>query len=350
MFSPAPFDSRRPGLFLPGRLDERGVAGPTRSQSQGKRVRRTSRGYYLPSTIAPEPTEQRIVEASVVVPPGCAITGWASLHWRGGRWFSGTTANGAPLPVTIAIGTRDIRAQRGIEISAEGLDPRRVEWVDGLPVTCATYSTSFLMRYASDLRRAVVALDMAAYSDLVSIEEQRDFLTPGQNGWTGVPQARCAVELADENAWSVQEVLMRMVWRLDAGIVGPLRCNAPIFDLRGNHLATPDLIDPASGVMGEYDGDGHLTRSQRHLDVRREGLLRAHDLESVVMLAPDLHDPRDYLRRLAEARRRAATRRVADRTWTLDPPAWWITTSTVAARRALTPYQQRRFLGYRRLG
>ncbi|CAN5327271.1 hypothetical protein BH09ACT12_BH09ACT12_31270 [soil metagenome] len=349
MFTPAPFDPARPGLLLPGRLDELGITGPTRSQSQGKHVRRTSRGFYLPAWVAPEPAAQRIVEASVVVPPGCAITGWAALHWYGARWFSGTAADGSLLPVTVAISTRDIRPQYGIEVSGEGLNPRCIEWVDGLPVTCATYATSFLMRYAPSLRHAVAYLDMAAYSDLVSIAEQRDFLTPGQNGWTGVPQARLAVELAAENAWSPQEVFMRLVWIIDAGLLRPL-CNAPIFDLAGRHLATPDLIDPVTGVMGEYDGDGHLTRDQRHLDVKREGLLRGHGLESVIMLAPDLRDPRDYLRRLAEARRRATARPVAERTWTLEAPSWWTSTATVDQRRALTADQRRRFLGYRLVG
>ncbi len=139
---------------------------------------------------------------------------------------------------------------------------------------------------------------------------------------------------------------MRLVWHIDAGMQMPL-CNAPIFDLHGHHIATPDVIDPVTGVAGDYDGDVHLTRAQRSRDVRREGYLRRHGIETVIMLAPDLHHPRDYLRRLGEARRRMAGVPVADRSWTLTPPPWWVSTDTVARRRALTPTQSARLLRYR---
>ena len=58
---------------------------------------------------------------------------------------------------------------------------------------------------------------------------------------------------------------MRLVWELDAGHPRPL-CNVPLFDRHGRHLATPDLVDPGAGVVGEYDGAVHLTGAQRHLE------------------------------------------------------------------------------------
>ncbi len=301
-----------------------------------------------PATVSDERVEQRIVEAAVVVPArACGITGWAGLSWLGGRWFNGTAPDGGRLPVTIAISTHDIRPQPayGIAVTGEGLWRRMVVIHDGIPITQRVWSVSFEMRYADDWRQSVVALDMAAYNDLVSLEEQAEFFTH-QNGWTGIPQARKALAFADENSWSPQEVLMRLVWEVDAELPRPL-CNQPIFDLHGRHLGTPDLLDLETGLMGEYDGAGHLLRGQRALDVPRAELLRSHDLESVIMMADDFAHLDRYLERLHRARATAARRQPARRTWTIEPPDWWTPTITVAQRRALTEAQRERLLKHR---
>jgi hypothetical protein len=298
----------------------------------------------VPSHVSNELVEQRIIEASVVVPEGLGITGWGGLRWLGGRWFDGTRSTGERRPVTIAISTHDIRPQPayGIAVTGEGLWRRMAIIHDGIPITQAVWSVSFEMRYADSWRQSVVVLDMAAYNDLVSIEEQAEFITH-QNGWTGVPKARKALGFAVENSWSPQEVLMRLVWEVDAELPRPL-CNTPIFDLRGRHLGTPDLLDFETGLMGEYDGSGHLLRGQRALDVPRAALLRSHDLESVIMMADDFRHVDRYLERLNRARAIAARRQPARRTWTIEPPSWWIPTLTVAQRRALTGDQRERLL------
>ena len=159
-------------------------------------------------------------------------------------------------------------------------------------------------------------------------------------------QARAAVPLATENCWSPPEFDLVVVWVAEAGRAMPL-CNAPLFDLSGRHLATPDVFDPVAGVAGEYEGAVHLDRAARAVDVRREGVLRAHGLEVVTMLADDRHAPGAFVARLADAYRRAERRPVADRQWTATPPSWWVPTTTVEQRRALTPDQRARFLRYR---
>jgi hypothetical protein len=297
--------------------------------------------------VSNELAEQRILEASVVVPPRLGITGWAALRWMGGRWFTGLTVAAEKRPVTIAIGTHDIRPQPayGIAVTGEGLRRRMVVGFDGLPVTRAPWSVSYEMRYAGSWRTAVTVLDMAAYNDLVSVEEQAEFLA-GQNGWTGIPRARKALGYAVENSWSPAETLMRLVWEVDAELPRPL-CNVPIFDVHGHHLGTPDLLDPETGLTGEYDGPVHLPRAQRAKDVQRADLLRAHDLEPVTMMAEDFGDLDGYLRRLREARRRAARHGSARRSWTIEPPPWWTPTVTVAQRRALSADQRERFLRHR---
>ncbi|WP_323791694.1 hypothetical protein [Nocardioides sp.] len=342
-----PDEGRLPGgLVLPVRCAPTDPTGPTRKEARGPRWRRTSHGYYVPASTPTDDVRQRIVEASVLVKPGSAINGWAALCWLGGRWFDGSTARLSARPVSIVTSTHDIRRQPGIAPSAEGFDPRMVLWVDGLPVADPRYATSFEMRYAVSDLDAVKVLDAAAYSDLVSIAEMAAFLET-QYGWTGVPRARRAVPRADENCWSLMEVELRDVWTENAGLRRPL-CNQPIFDVRtGAHIGTPDVFDPVAGVAGEYDGDLHLVRSQRDRDLRREGVFRAHNLEVVTMTASDRRDPWAFVGRLHTAYRHAERHPVEDRTWTIEQPHWWTDASTVAARRAMTADQRRRFLAHR---
>lgn len=345
MFQPAPVHPLRPGLWVPGRLDPLGLTGPTRSQAQGRGVRRTSRANYLPASITNDDVLQRIVEAAVLVPSNGAINGWASLAWRRARWYDGTNARGERLPVPIVVGTHDVRPQAGIEISAEGFDPRLPRWVDGLKITDARYAVSYLMRYAPSDRHAIVELEKAAYDDLVSVEEMSEFLAT-QNGWTGVPRARAALPWASENVWSPQEGWMLEIWAKDAGFHRPL-ANQPVFDLEGRHLGTPDLIDPEAGVFGQYHGSVHLDRNQNHRDLRTESLFRGVGLEPVTMVALDIPDPRHFIERLETAYRLARSKPVSARRWTIEQPSWWVDTSTVARRRALSGEQRRRLLRYR---
>ncbi|WP_139977414.1 hypothetical protein [Nocardioides litoris] len=345
MFVPEPWHPARPGVFRPAGIDATGQRGPTRSQSQRKAVRRTSYGFYLPGDID-RTTEQRIVEAAHNRSDPPVVTGWASLHWHGGRWFTGRAPDGSELPVQVVVGTRDFRPRPGVAWSGESIRPDQRSVVDGLLVAHPAAAVSFLMRYAGSEREAVRVVDMAAYDDLVSLEEMQAQLT-GQSSWTGVPQARRALAWASEGAWSPPEVDMRLLWGPLSGRAMP-EANVPVFDrATGAHVATPDLIDPVLGVCGEYEGAVHLDRATRNHDVRREGLLRAYDLEPVTMVADDRHDQRHFLARLEDGCARARLRRGRPRRWTTDPPSWWVPTTTVAQRRALTPDQRQRFLRYR---
>jgi hypothetical protein len=120
-----------------------------------------------------------------------------------------------------------------------------------------------------------------------------------------------------------------------------------VFDLGGRFVGTPDLLDPISGVAGEYDGALHLEGAQRARDVRRESLFRATGLEYVTMLAADLAEPAAFVTGLWQAYARATRLPVADRAWTAELPAWWIPTFTVEQRRGLDEHQRERLLRLR---
>ena len=177
---------------------------------------------------------------------------------------------------------------------------------------------------------------MAAYSDLLTLDELAGYVR-GRMAPTGIGQARRAVALADENSWSPQEVVMRMVWTVEGDRPRPL-CNAPVFDRWGRHVGTPDLLDPVAGVAGEYESALHLVGAQRTKDVRREGEFRSLGLEYVTMLGSDRTDDyRSFLSRLHTAYGNARYASEAARPWTIVPPRWWVDTTSVDARRNLSP-------------
>jgi hypothetical protein len=276
---------------------------------------------------------QRVAEAGVLLVPASAVTGWGSLAWQQARWFDGQTPDLTPRPVPIAAARHLIRPQPIMSLCEERFDPREVVVVDGLRVTHAIRSACYEMRYAGDLRGAVRALDMAAYNDHVSIEEAADWVALHPS-YTGIEQARLAIPLGNENAWSPAEVDFRLDW---TELVGTRPwTNRPVFDLDGHHLGTPDLIDPVSGVLGEYDGPLHLEGARRTADLKREGAFRGHGLHPVTMVSADRRDPTAFQYRLHNAYAAAARQPVADRQWTLTPPSWWVPTWTVAQRRALS--------------
>ena len=127
-----------------------GAGGPTRGQARGRAWRRTSHGLYVPAAAA-ETVEQRIVEAAAVLPAYGAVTGWAALRWLGGRWFDGADAAGRP-PVTLALMDSSVRAQPGVAISEERLDPTEIQPYAGIRVTLATYALLFEIRHCLPVR------------------------------------------------------------------------------------------------------------------------------------------------------------------------------------------------------
>lgn len=304
----------------------------------------------MPVAADPHVVEQRIVEAAAVVPHGAVVTGWAALRWWGGAWFEGLAANGrTPLPVPLAVGSGHARRPQAdvFEMVWEFVAPRHVTRRDGLRLTTRLWSVTLAMRRAKDLAAAVRIFDMAAYNDLVSIDEVVAFTQEELGTRTGVEQVREAMAYADENAWSPTEVDFRLVWQLLAVRPRPL-CNVPVFDVNGRLIGTPDLLDPVTGVAGDYDGALHLEGAQRSRDVAREAKFRAVGLEPVTMLAGDRHDVSAVIERLHAAYERARSKPLSDRRWTTETPRWWTPTDTVARRRALSPGERERWLRLRR--
>lgn len=308
-------------LVRPVRLDPTGASGPTRGQARSQRWRPSSRGFYVPAGTDSSVPEQRILEASVLLPPHGAVTGWAAIRWRGGGYFDGLAADGVTVfPVQLAAG-RYIRDRPGTRVMRDRLDPGEITVVRGLPCTTTERALFDDMRTSVDVPEATVRMDMAAAAELTSVSRMWGY-SRGRGGWNGLPQVRRALDLADENSMSPNETRMRLIWVLDAGLPRPL-VNQPVFDLRGNLLGVADLLDPVAGLVGEYDGAAHRGARRHRRDVRREHRFRTAGLEYVKGVGGDLREVDVLADRILTTRRRAKWLPPEQRAWTLTPPDGW---------------------------
>jgi hypothetical protein len=306
---------------LPRPIDPAGMSGPTRAQAAGPRFRRTSPGLYVPVEADETVVEQRILEQASRITTYGAVTGWAALRWRGGRFFDGTDARGALLPIPLVVGDFRLRSDPRVSISRAQIAPTERTMVG--EVWCTTVQRALFdeMRFAPGLRSAVVALDMASAARLISVRLMSRYVML-RKAWTGVELVRKALVLASDDSRSPQESRMRLVWVLDAGFPPPL-CNVPVFDLTGRLLGFPDLFDPVAGLVGEYNGADHKELDRRRSDNDREERFREVGLEYFDLVEGDLGDRLHVVRRMEQTRARARFAMPEDRRWTLTPPRWW---------------------------
>lgn len=310
-------------LVRPVRLDPRGETGPTRGQARGGRWRQTSRGWYVPATVDGTGPEQRIMEQSVRLPAGGAVTGWASARLHGANFFDGLEPDGRTLvPVPLVIGPAgSIRADPRVVLSRDRLTEAEVVTRYGVPCTRRERALFDAARCAEDVAEAVVALDMGAAAELSSLCRMGRYVA-AHSGWAGAPQVRTALGLASEDSRSPNEARTRVIWMVDAGLPPPL-VNKPLFDLDGRLLGIPDLLDTEAGMVGEFDGADHRAALRHSKDVAREDRFRKVGLEYVKITGPDLAHRDRVVDRILSTRRRARWLPESRRAWTVTPPPHW---------------------------
>lgn len=299
-------------LVRPVPTDPAGLAGPTPGQAKGPYWRRSTPRLYVPSN-APESVEQRILEQSMRLPVGGAVTGWAALRLAGGGFFSGLADDGRTLldvPLVLPPG-RDLRRAAGFTVSRERVPPREVKELHGIRCTTPARATFDEVRRAAGLRAAVVVVDMALAAGVVTFGELEGQLA-SRAGSPGSALFRAALPLSDRGSRSPQESRLRLIWMLDAGYPKPL-CNPGVGDESGSWLGRPDLLSVELGVVGEYDGAFHRDRDRHRADVRRDDLFRRHGLEMFTVVGGDLGNIAFVVDRMRSAVQRAQESR---RPWT----------------------------------
>lgn len=319
------------GLAPPVRVDPAGVTGPTRRQAQGPHWRRCASALYVPSSVSTQPVEQHILEQGARLRTDGAVSGWAALRWRGAAYFDGSTpGGGARLAVPLLIPGGFLRPDPRTLVLRGQLAPSEWSVVAGLPCTTVQRALFDEVVRRASLRAAVVAIDMTAAAELISVDLFARYLEQCRSR-NGVVLARAACLLAIDESWSPQETWMRLCWVLDAELPPP-RCNPPVFGTDGRFLGTPDLFDEEAGVVGEYQGAIHRDRARHRHDIRREELFRDHGLEYFEVVAGELADGATVPRRMRRVRSRAKFLPPESRAWTLEPPAWWSPPVPLAAK------------------
>ncbi|CAB4695648.1 MAG: hypothetical protein F2667_03500 [Actinobacteria bacterium] len=283
-------------------VDPEGTTGPTKGQARGPTWRRTTPGLYVPASVDAAVVEQRIREQSMRLTSG-AVTGWAALRLHGGGFFDGLGPDGRTVrPVPVVVGGDRIRPCADIHQSRHRLRPHEVVVRHGIRCTTPERAVIDEIRRLDDVREGVVTLDMACAARLTSISRVRTVVL-GVGG-RRLDTVRTALGLAHERSRSPWESRLRLLWEIDLGWSRPL-CNWAILDRDGQLLGKPDLLGPELGLVAEYDGALHRTRSRHRRDVRREEAFRRAGLEVVTFVAGDLDETAAAMSRLQAARERA---------------------------------------------
>lgn len=318
-----------PRLVRPMPVDPSGRDGPTRGQAAGPRWRHTSKGMYVPADVDASVPEQRILEKSMLLPAGGAVTAWASLRLGRGTFFDGLRADGlTELPVPLITGRGQSRRHRdGITWLADRLETGECRRRYDIICTIEERALFDEMRRAPGTRDAVVAMDMGAAAEFTTIARMARYVEDRPT-WLGVPQVRAALDLADENSRSPNETRMRLIWQIDARFPRPL-VNQPVWDLSGKLLGIADILDPDAGVVGEFDGADHRWARRHSKDVAREGAFRDRDLEFFRVTGPDLLTPPAVVARMRSTRARAKWLPEGQRRWTIVPRRGWDDSKTL---------------------
>lgn len=308
----------QPRFVLPVRVDPLGRRGPTPKQARGPFWRRTARGRYVPTRADLDQPAQRIVEAAARTGPAGAVTGWASLHLAGARYFEGRTAAGAELPVPLAWGRDQHReAPPGVVGDRVRLLADEVEMRCGVACTSVERAVRDEVRRRAELWEGVCAVEMACHAELTSLARLEEYAARRTRG----SERRHLLEVlavAVEGAESPPEVHLRRIWTEVAGLPTPL-ANVEVFSNTGRFLARPDLLDPAAGFAGDYDGEHHRDTRFRRRDLTREGLLRNHGLEYLSVVGGEMWNQRRVAERVRSTAARARLSGLPRR-WTITPP------------------------------
>ncbi len=108
-----------------------------------------------------------------------------------------------------------------------------------------------------------------------------------------------------------------MLCRQRAGLPS-LLVNVPLYDAAGGFLGIPDLLEPVTGLVIEYDGEQHRDLDQHTADNLREEGFEGAGLAVVRVTSLDLLDADATSNRIADTyRRRLSHDRPADG-WAVD--------------------------------
>lgn len=310
-----PFIARRETparVRLPSRVGD--SDGPTRGAAAGPHWRRTGQGLYVPSDLACA-GEQRVVESAMPAPSRARLTGWAALLLDGAAYFAGHD-----LPIDVLVPRHsNPRPRTGVHWHRRQSLPtaHAAAGVRVVDPPQALLDEAARLVSGGQHRDAVVAVDMTLLAGLCTIDEVADALRARRGSRLRGDLER-VLALADGASESPPETYLRMIWLLDCGLPPPL-VNTWVCDEAGHRLVVPDLLEPASGLVVEYDGGMHAELERRTRDAEKDEIYRDLGLECVRLTAIDMRSRARVVQRLRRAYARAE-RWVRPRRWSIGPP------------------------------
>jgi hypothetical protein len=201
---------------------------------------------------------QRALDASLLLPSEGALGGWAAARVASITELDGRGPTGAEQePVPLCLPPR-LRVRRGPSIRAwrSKLLPEDMVVIGGVRITNAVRTGFDIGRTCETMADAVVALDVLARGNQDYLEQVRGYAAERPR-WGGVPRLRRALRLASTRSRSPGETRFRLLWVVECGLPLP-EVNANVLSEEGHLLGMVDLLDPISGLVGEYDGAIHL--------------------------------------------------------------------------------------------
>lgn len=278
-----------------------GVSRHELAQVIGRRAHRGRWAFAGADAVDPL---QRALEDASLLPPDGALGGWGAAQVLGIRWLDGTDPGGAVRPGLLCLPPHRLVRRPGVRTLRSRLDVGDVVMVRGsdVRVTSPVRTAFDLARTAPDLRGAVESLDCIVAHGVPAAEVAA--YAQERVRYAGAPQARLATGLATGRIRSPAESRLRMMWVLDAGLPTPA-VNASVLDGSGRLVAEVDLLDPRTGLVGEYDGSPHSGAAARSKDRQRQERLERLGLTFVRCVATEIHEVDRTVARLREGAARA---------------------------------------------
>jgi hypothetical protein len=305
-------------LAGPVRLGQAADLGLTRHELSTKRWHRAGRGVRVHQSLDLTDPLLRIRALLAWLPEWPALGGWASLRWQGVPPLDGRTGPGGRtlLPILVHVGPdRHLRTRPGVVVDRSLLAAADVVEVRGRRTTVATRAV-FDEMCRRGVEDGMVAGDAAWTLGRITGPGMVDYVA-AHPGARGVPSARVAAGLLSPYVRSGPETRLRYVWVVAAGLPVP-QVNVRLTDGQGVFVGEPDLLDPESGFVGEYDGADHRTLARHTADNAREEALERLNLTVVRATSVDLWTQRSRLiGRLVDGRDRGRAR---DR----SRDDWWV--------------------------
>jgi hypothetical protein len=256
-----------------------------------------------------DPVRQRILDAAAVMPQGAVIGGWAAAYLHGLAYLDGSDE-----PVLLVVPPQRRLDRPGIETVRTELDPADTTSRHGVACTNGARTAFDLLRLAPGLTGAVVAGDCMLHAGLTTAGAVLEYAA-AHPGRRGARQLRKAVPLLEPGAASPPESRLRMLCHLWTDLPR-LLVNVPVYDRAGSFLGIPDLLEPTTGLVIEYDGEYHRELGQHTADNLREEGLESAGLTVVRVTSLDLRDRRATAARISTAHLRLLRSPPPLRTWT----------------------------------